>query len=193
MKLDELLIMGRNQYIETYQLGLEQHRNDSSAVEIMLQIKADENKSMPEIFQIYRYDLISKNPEGKFDIIEFNQNEDSLLKFDREVYDWDVMKIEITPFYWNGCELKLDQKPYSWDPYYEWTKKWIDIDDQKMVTADGFQNVIHSVTFPEEVDGKWTTSIDLGTSPIDALKELFTVLGRQGVRHIEVYSTTFNN
>ncbi len=72
-------------------------------------------------------------------------------------------------------------------------KKWIDLDDKKIVTADGYQNVIHSVTFPEEENGKWTISIDFGTSPIDAFKELLTTLSGQGIKMIEVHSKTFLN
>ena len=191
MTIDELLTKERSQYIANFQLGLDQNKTAKSAIEIMLQVTADQNRNQPEIFQLNRYDMVTVNAEGKYDITEFNLNKDSVMKFDKQVYDINSMKVEISSFVWNGCELTFNKKPNN--AYEIWARKWIDIDDKKKPTADGFQNVIHSVTFPEEVDGKWTTSIDFGSAPIDAFKELLGILGRQGIKKIEVHSKTFLN
>ncbi len=191
MTLDELLIKERNQYWITFQLGTKQNRTAKSAVEIMLQITADQNRHLPEIFQLNRYDLVNINADGKYNLTEFNLDKDSLLKYDKQVYSVNGMKVEIIPFVWNGCELTLDQKPNI--AYENWARKWIDIDDEKTVSANGFQNVIHSVTYPEEDNGKWTTSIDFGSSPIYAFKEFMTILSKQGIKKVEVHSKTFTN
>ena len=85
----------------------------------------------------------------------------------------------------NGCEFTLDKKPNI--TYDNWAKKWIDIDDKKYVAGQGFQNVIHSVTFPVEDNGKWTTSIDFGSAPIEAFKDLIKTLRGQGIKEVEVH------
>ena len=122
---------------------------------------------------------------------EFNLEKDSVAKFDIQIYEFNGMKVTFEPFVWNGCEFTIDQKPNI--TFDIWAKKWMDIDDKKKPGADGFQNVIHSVTFPEEENGKWTTSVDFGTSPIAAVKELMTVFSAQGIKKVEVHSKTFTN
>lgn len=191
MTLDELLTKGRTQYLATFHLGLDQHKTSKSAIEVMIQTTADENRNLPELYQINRYDLININPEGKYDLTEFNLDKDSVLKFEQQVYEVNGMKISLNPFVWNGCEFTLDKKPNI--TFDNWAKKWMDIDDKTKPGADGFQNVIHSVTFPEEENGKWTTSIDFGSSPIEAFKELMTTLSGQGIKKVEVHSRTFTN
>lgn len=191
MTLDELLTKGRTQYLATFQLGLDQHKTAKSAIEVMIQTTADETRNLPELYQINRYDLININPEGKYDLTEFNLVKDSVLKFEQQVYEVNGMKITVNPFVWNGCEFTLDKKPNI--TFDNWAKKWMDIDDKTKPGADGFQNVIHSVTFPEEENGKWITSIDFGSSPIEAFKELMITLSGQGIKKVEVHSRTFTN
>jgi hypothetical protein len=99
--------------------------------------------------------------------------------------------VNVDPFVWNGCELILDQKPDV--TFDNWARKWIDIDDKKTVGEDSLQHVIHSVTFPEEVNDGWTTSIDFGSAPIEAFKELLEVLSLQGIKKVQVHSKTFTN
>jgi len=192
MTIDELLTKERNQYIANFQLGFDQNKTDKSAIEIMLQIRADQNRNQPEIHQLNRYDMVTVNAQGKYDLTEFNLPKDSIFKFDKQVYNINKVKVEISPFVWNGCEFKLDKKPN--DAYIIWARKWIDIDDTKKPTTDGFQNVIHSVTFPQEVSGEWTMSIDFGSAPIEAFKELLDIFTKQQtIKKIEIHSKTFLN
>jgi hypothetical protein len=189
MTLDELLIKERTQYLTTYKLGLDQYKTAKFTTEVMLQMTADLNRNQPEIFQLNRYDLINVDAEGKFDIKEFNLEKDSVLKFGKHVYEIEGIAVTIEPFVWNGCEFTLDKKPNI--TYDNWAKKWIAIDNKKTVNGEGFQNVIHSVTFPVEENGKWTTSVDFGTAPIEAFKELIKTLSGQGIKKAEVHSKTF--
>jgi hypothetical protein len=191
MTFDKLLTDERNQYLSTYQLGLDQHKAAKSAVEVMIQTTTDQNRNLPELYQIYRYDLININAEGKPDLTEFNLDKDSTLKFDERIYEMNGMKITVAPFVWNGCEFILDKNPDK--PFENWARKWMDIDDKKKPGVNGFQSVIHSVTFPAEKNGKWTTSIDFGSSPIEAFKELMTTFSKQGLKKIEIHSKTFIN
>lgn len=182
LTIDELLTQQRDQYLTTYKLGLTQNRTNKSAIEVMLQITADQNRSLPEPYQLNRYDLVNINAEGKFNLTEFNLNKDSLLKYEKQVYDIEGMEVEISPFVWNGCEFNLDQKPNIF--LENWARKWLDIGDKKTVTADGFLNVIHSLTYPREINGEWTTSIDFGSSTIDAFKELLSAFSKQGIKKV---------
>ena len=157
----------------------------------MIQTTADQNRNLPELYQINRYDFINKNSEGKLDLTEFNLDKDSVTKFDKQLYEVNGMRVTFDPFVWNGCEFTIDKKPNI--AFDIWARKWMDIDDKKKQDANGFQNVIHSVTFPEEENGKWTMSIDFGTAPIEAVKELMTIFSGQGIKNIEINSKTFTN
>ena len=87
MTLDELLTKERTQYLATFQLGFDQHKTAKSAIEVMIHTTADQNRNLPELYQINRYDLINVNADGKYDLTEFNLNKDSVLKFDEQIYE----------------------------------------------------------------------------------------------------------
>jgi len=189
MTLDEVLTKQRNQYLESYKMGWAQKKTEKSAIEVMLQTTADQNRHLPEIYQLYRFDLINVNAEGKYDLTEFNLDKDSLLRYDKHVFDFDGMKVEIQPFIWNACEFTLDQKP---DIIFEnWSRKWLDIGDTKKESSDGFLEVIHNVTYPNQNNSEWTTSIDFGSAPIEAFKELLEIWRRQGIKKVKVHSNSF--
>lgn len=189
MTLDELLNKQREQYMATYKLGLSQNKTDKSAIEVMLQTTTDQNRHLPEVYQLTRYDLINISAEGKYNLTEFNLDKDSVLKYDKHTFEFEGMKVEIMPFIWNGCEFTLVQKPNI--TLENWAKKWLDIEDKKSETSDGFLNVIHSLTYPEEKNGSWTISVDFGSSSIDTFKELLSLLSKQGNKEVKVYSKSF--
>jgi hypothetical protein len=191
MTIDEVLTKERTQYISTYKDGINMYDKGSSAIEVMLQITSDQNKSLPEIFQLHRFDLMVKAPNGKLNPTEFNLHQDSILHFEKQEYKINDIAVNIEPFVWNGCEFTFDKEPNNWDSFSNWAIKWIDLEDENKIDVDGFQNVIHSVTFPEQKNGKWTTSIDFGTAPIRAFKELLTIFSAEGVNRIDVHSNSF--
>lgn len=163
--------------------------SQKSAIEILIRTTSDQNRLEPELYQINRYDLVVVTPEGKYNLNEFNLDKDSVLQFDTQHYDIDGMDVQVNPFVWNGCDFIVDQKPNFM--FESWAKKWIDIDDNKLVKEDSFANVIHSVTYPKEENGMWTTSIDFGTAPKEAFKELLTTFQRQGISRVEIHSRFF--
>ena len=129
MTLNDLLSKERNQYIATFQLAYDQHKTTKSAIELMIQTKTDENRNLPELYQICRYDLIDIDAKGKYALTEFNLDKDSVLKFDEQIYEINGVKIIINPFVWNGCEFTIEKKPNI--TFDNWAKKWMDIDDKK--------------------------------------------------------------
>lgn len=187
--LDELLIKERSIYISTYKQGIKEFGTNKSVFEVMLRTTSDQNKNQSELFQSNRYDLINIDDKGKFNITEINIQKDSVLQFNSQTYDINGMALTIEPFVWNGCDFILDKKPNL--TYSIWAKKWIDFEDNKETTKDTFLNLIHSVTLPVEINGQWHTSVDFGTAPVEAFKELVTTFSKQGMRHVEASSKAF--
>ena len=52
MTLDELLTKERKQYLTTFQLGIDQHKTASAAIEVMIQTTADQNRNLPEYIKL---------------------------------------------------------------------------------------------------------------------------------------------
>ncbi|MET0637957.1 MAG: hypothetical protein ABWZ25_18135 [Chitinophagaceae bacterium] len=189
INMEELLQKQRTQYIENFKVGFAQKGTKKSAIEIMLQITSDQNRNLPEVFQLNRFDMLTVNDAGKYDITEFNLSKDSVWMFDPMRFPFRGIQVEIHPFVWNGCEISCNDFPQV--KYSEWAARWLDMEDSKDVGTDGFQNVIHSVTFPQLKNGKWTTSIDFGSAPPDALMELLEILEKEHVGVVEIHSRTF--
>lgn len=189
MTLDELLLKQKDQYMATYRLGLNQSAG-KPAQEVLLQLSADQNGQLPEVYQINRYDMVTRDADGQLSLTEFNIDKDSVLKYPTQVYDIKGMKLTVDPFVWNGCEITIDKKPPL--ALEAWAKKWINIDDNKQPDTEGFQHVIHSITFPEEKNGSWTFAVDFGSSAPEAFKELMTILSDLGIKETSVHSKTFN-
>lgn len=189
MTLDEILIQERERYLTFFRLAVkdEKVKYDSCVSEILLKPNKESQNDQPEVFQLFRYDLLYKKPNGQTGISEINL--DSLLAYNPEKFSVGEMKVTINPFVWNGCEFFISKQTYDWDVFFEWANKWIDIDGKMEPNENGEDGVIHNVTFPVEENEKYVISVDFGTSPLSAFKELLTIFARQGIQEIIIDST----
>lgn len=144
--LDQLLILERQRYINYLVKGINKHKqlSDSCVAELLIKVKADENRAQHEIFQLYRYDMFTRKPGGKFVIDEYNI--DTLLKYKEQKYFLNGMEILIYPFVWNGCEIVINKSPLKINAFYAWANKWIDINDKTKNNSEGLKGVIHNIT-----------------------------------------------
>jgi len=188
MSLDELLEVERQRYFTFFKHGIEVGKSqyDKPITELLIQSNSEESKNLPEVFQLFRPDMIHKDADGNYVRIEYNLN--SLLNYSYAEFKLGKMKVRINPFVWNGCEIVLNRLPNGWDCFYDWVGKWIDLHDKKKRDKDGFQGVIHNATFPKQIGISWETSIDLGTTQTEAIKELLTIFEEQGVDELNIES-----
>ncbi len=181
MEIGELLSKHREAYIKFFK---RQKSNCEGVSEALLEMKNDEQE---EIYCLYRFDCLGRNEDDSFKIIEFNN--DTYLNHQQIEFEYKGLKIELNPFFWNGCEIQFKDKGYKFDTYIEWAKKWIDIEDKNENNTDiELAELIHNVQPPVLEKEVYTLSIDFGTSKVEAFLELFKILKGIGVNRIKIDS-----
>jgi hypothetical protein len=180
MDFKEIIRKNRDLYlnalIELYK------ENPSGAKEILLELNIDEPIRQ---FKLYRIDYFEKvNNESK----PTELNLDKYLDFEQIEYNYGEMKIELNPFYWNGCEFILNEKPKEQDWLIEWIKGWIDEDDGNNEDSNGLSGVIHSVTRPKQSMHDYSFSVDFGSADLQSFLDLIDEIYLQGVKKLKIGS-----
>ena len=181
MRLEELLSKHREVYIKFFQ---NQKIVCRGASEALLEMKNDDSE---EIYRLYRFDCLERNEDDSFKIIDFNN--DIYLNHESITFEFGELKIEINPFFWNGCEIYFVSNNYLFSDYIEWAKKWIDIDDSNPKDSiKELAGLIHNVQPPELRNGEYCLAIDFGTSGTNSFIELLEVLRTMGIKNVRVES-----
>src|ERR1700733_1122216 len=118
MIIDEILTKERERYFTFLRQGFKFGKTeyDSPATEILVRLNSEKLKELPEVFQLYRYDLIYKGNDGKIKINEYRL--DSFLNYPQYEFNIGKTKVLISPFLWNECEITLNKKPNEWSQFY---------------------------------------------------------------------------
>lgn len=182
MDFNELLNNHREAYLNFFKIQKKQCEGSS---EVLLEMKSKKNA---RIYNLYRFDCVEKNKDGSFEIIEFNNT--SYLNHDLIEFDYNKLKIELHPFFWNGCEIHFKNRVYNFDDYRNWGKKWLDVNEEGENNNQELAELIHNIQPPRLINGEYTLSIDFGTSKIDSFIELFNVLIDMGVTKIKIDSSS---
>jgi hypothetical protein len=149
------------------------------------------NDETEELYRLYRFDCLG-DKNGEFEIIEFNH--DTYIVHPQINFEVGNLKVQLSPFFWNGCEIHYQEEIKTYSPLIEWGKKWIDIDDEKTATEkQGSGNVIHNVQPPSKDLNGYMITIDFGTASINSIIELFTVFKDMGIHEIEINSNSMTN
>lgn len=159
-----------------------QSTHSPSAPEVLLELQREE--AYP--FRLYRVDMIS-NAGGESKIQEVNP--DSYLNFESfTVTASSSLQISFQPIAWYGVDFKCNANSFN-SELEVWTLRWLDVEDKHELDANGLQGVIHSVTAPRTNGTYFEFSVDFGSSPVEAMMELFAVLSSAGATKIEVSSS----
>ena len=185
MYLKEILIRQRELYLNDL---LDFYKKKTSGVrEVMLELNNDEPIRQFRLYRLDHYDHF----DGEAKPTEFNS--DKYLDFESIKYNYGELRIELNPFYWNGCEfvLKMSSSENEW--LIEWTKKWIDEAGEKQEGSDGLTGVIHSVTKPELIADTFSFSVDFGSADIEAFIDLINEIYLQNTKSLRIGSFTMIN
>ncbi|QPH55718.1 hypothetical protein [Pontivivens ytuae] len=96
--------------------------------------------------------------------------------------------VHIKPFQWNDVSIRFvmqDDEP-SWDPIRRWYLEAF----QTRFDEDTpeFHGTVHSLVGPERIRGFWHIGLDLGSAPVESLRELLEVLGGMGAAKLQLTS-----
>jgi hypothetical protein len=180
MNLKEILENQRTHYINQLTFGL---KNKSEAVSELL-VELDK-KDSEKLFRMWRFDCIEHVGDKNFTPTEFNSG--TYFNHIPIKGQFNNIQVELNPFFWNGCEFLLGEKPATWIPFYDWINKWIDIDNKKEFEK-GLRNVIHNVTQPKNIDKKIFFAIDFGSASINAFLELLEIFQQIDIHEVTIGS-----
>jgi hypothetical protein len=180
MTFKEIIARQRELYLTDL---LDFYKERTSGVrEVMLELNKEEPIPIFKTYRLDHYDQI----DGQSKPTELNS--DKYLDFDPINYEFGSLKIELSPFYWNGCEFILNPIPADLNWLILWAKKWIDIEENKSEDANGLMSVVHNVTKPKQTEIGYSFSVDFGTADIEAFFELLDEIANQDVKEVRVGS-----
>jgi hypothetical protein len=183
MTLRELFDLHRNKYVDHFVDLMNQ--TEGGNFEVLL--KYDENQKEIDLYNYYRPDCLKINSDGN-KILEF-QNETYL---NHEVFslDFNGLELLIYPLLWDNVEIEMVALPENMEFFYNWIRKWIDIEDKKVKNEKGLQEVIHSIHQTRDSESNnIIISIDFGTAPGDALSYLLDAFQKGGIRKVLINSS----
>ena len=152
------------------------------AKELLIELNNDE---LTRAFKLWRLDHCEQvNGEPK--TTEFNS--DKYLDFEPTEYLYNDLKVELSPFYWNGCDFELKPVLLKNDWLMAWVERWINLDDDNEMDSNGLSGAIHNVTKPEENIDHCTFSVDFGSAGVDAFLDLVHEIYLNEVKELRIGS-----
>ncbi|MGK5014175.1 hypothetical protein [Janthinobacterium sp. HLS12-2] len=101
------------------------------------------------------------------------------LKFEAVTFASGAGEVVLSPFVWDWTPLEvlgLSQEAVS-NVIQPWFLKWFDTDDENVPTEDGLFGVVHFMSELERTKEGWRVTVDLGSSPVNAVEDfLFRML-----------------
>lgn len=179
MEFSELVQMHRNQYVSKLE---EFYDCADGAKEVLVQRGSSQES---ELYSLYRFDILSKNEDGSFNVQEFNN--DSYLDHPTFAFNHAGLEIQIDPVYWNGVELDIVDFNGEMNDIHKWLELWLVDEDETLKNGDLSGN-IHSFIEPSVYDESISFSIDFGTASIDALLQLLEILKSNNATFVRIHS-----
>jgi hypothetical protein len=180
----EIAASVRTHYLEKMIASFEDFRtlHSPSALEVLFELQ----RECAYPFRLYRADMASNtedgpklqdvNPEG---YLNFNAITESISE---------TLQVTLNPIAWHGVDFDCD-KVLTVSDLEGWAMRWLDVEDEHIQDSVGLQGVIHSVTAPELQGSRTEFSVDFGSAPVEALKELLDSLSSIGATSVKIRSS----
>jgi hypothetical protein len=97
------------------------------------------------------------------------------------------LTVAMQPFVWNEVALRANIA-LPVEPVENWALHWLDLEGQMSRDEHGLLGVIHAVLREDEMDGSTLLTVDFGSAPVDALRELVELAFSSGATHVSFHS-----
>lgn len=180
----------RDRYLSFFRQGIRQRRAATTTAMPELLLLPDGNEHLPELYRLYRMDLIWKTEQDQHKMNEFNL--DPLPELP-PILETTVGQMSVTlfPIVWNALEFRFEPIEADWSALDLWYQKWLNTEDTNFRDADGLCGVVHHAARPQTEGDYAVIPVDCGSAPVNAVMELLQVLELVGVRRVEVGSFSF--
>jgi len=184
------LSIARDRYLAFFRKGIRARRETQPSATPELLLLPDGNEQLPDLYRLYRMDLIWKNEQDQHRMNEFNL--DPLPEMPA-VLEGSVgnMSVVFYPVVWNAFEFRFPNIESDWAEFDRWYQKWLNLDDTNFRDSDGLSGVVHHAARPQIEGEMLVIPVDFGSAPVNAVIELLQVLATAGVQKVEVGSFTF--
>lgn len=174
----------RSHYLEKLVASFENFRalHSLSALEVLFELQ----RECAYPFRLYRVDMASNTEDGpKLQEV----NPEGYLNFSAitETIS-ETLQVTLNPIAWHGVDFDCDKVLTATD-LEGWAMRWLDVEDEHLQDIVGLQGVIHSVTAPEVQASRTEFSVDFGSAPVEALKELLYLLSAIGATSVKIRSS----
>lgn len=173
----------RQRYLQVYRARLSKflEEHHPAAGELLIELQRD--AALP--YRLYRADMVTSEG-GQVAVHELVT--DTFLQFTPFGVEMaDHVTAAVHPFLWSEVELHANTVLLP-EPVESWALRWLDLDDAHPQDEDGLQGVIHSVLRDDGADGSTLITVDFGSAPVDALKELIELAYACGASHVSILS-----
>ncbi len=180
-----ILDAGRTHYLSHYRRAIYEYRErfTPSSPEVLLDLPSS---TSPLPYRLYRIDLAS-GAQSPPDLADLNTDPHAdLASTSHEPVPG--LQVILRTFVWNGLEFWASPAPKDEGALSHWVERWLDVNDDRPVDSDGLSGVIHSATQPELTEQGWSFSVDFGSAPMAALRELLVLLSDAGVTRLTLRS-----
>ena len=188
--IDSVLEQVREHYLSGYTDAARNYKNiyTPSAAEVLLELPSRDDKPYP--YRLYRADLMSGAVDPP-NLTEFNH--DSHLTFEPvQALVSGRLSVTLSPISWNAVEFESQCYDPQSNLLTEWALKWIDVEENNTQNEIGFGGYVHSITYPEEKNGKCIISVDFGSASTDSVYELINVFLGLGVTNLAIHSKSYH-
>jgi len=131
--------------------------------------------------RLFVVDLVARNGEGDT-AIEVGSTEAVLSG--ETYFQYNGLNIDFGNVSWDAMRFSLAPYPVEITGFEPWFDKWIDLNGERSVEGELLSSVIHSATIGDDI-----VDVDFGSSPVDAVLELFDLFKTNNVMTIQVSSS----
>jgi hypothetical protein len=183
-----VMAAARDHYLRIYRDAIAKYRVQftPSAPEVMIEPTAS---ATPTPYRYYRLDLAS-GAESPPNLTDVNVDPHALIA-PTQYQPLPQLRVTLSTFVWNGLEFVARDQPDNLTALSEWVERWLDVNDTRHSDPDGLAGIIHSTTFPVVDQHGWSFSVDFGSAPVDAVRDLLLTLNAGGVTELRMGSFAY--
>lgn len=181
MSIEAVIRREQQRYVDFFTGAKAALQNENREVQAEVLI-SQPDEALPYPYRYMRVDASHLNSEGKWAFNMLHLGSDPEVEPRR--YDCGTFQLDIYPFAWSDMQIIFDKPPADIGRIENWITRWLDVDNTGVHAHSGLGGVVHNFFRVEQRDSLWILMGDMGTAPPEALLELLTELGRQGMSHI---------
>jgi hypothetical protein len=188
LDLNEYIREARTQYLDRLRVVMRQCRAEhpDAFPEVLAVSPEKVELKLPEVFQHSRLDVAWRE-EGKPKGMQIRVDQ----PVDPESREFHVLGggvIKLRHFRWDQSTFSFFRSSPPLAEMEKWLTRWFDLKETFPADEDGLHGVVHQMSYPISRGTRHYFTLDLGSAPVEAMRELLAVLIESGATRLHVVS-----